>query len=268
MIKGSSGKGLFFLSLIYTTLAADFLYSEPYLKNRFQAAKKCKKKGGVWFNNICLQDNNVSSKSSLKERLKEAKKCREKSGVWLNDRCIQNIVFQPLTNHGAGLGHQLGEFQGITSFYAYNLKKFQLHIQFGESFHGLFTGSRWEASRTQFEVYGRYVFDSGLFVGAGLGYGSSIITYSKWEGPWFLRYRVPQYDFATKVSSFLGDFGWQGKDGYYFQASLRPGFDFGRSTNYNESKINRDQRDCAERMIEASYEMSHLLLAFGWYQGY
>jgi|SRR3989339_2020349 len=172
--------------------------------------------------------------------------------------------------NGLGFGPGIGSMLGINFFYDRNLStQSQFHIQLNAN-----AGSRssywWEqiikTNRTMlFATYRYFPVESiGFYLGAGGGYADGKLEYnnSSWDGS-------TPYEYTSKLSGtfVMGEVGWQGKDGYYFNVGFQPAAFIASNDNFDVNSIpnTSNHRIIANEEHDNLKSLSQISVGFGWF---
>lgn len=182
-----------------------------------------------------------------------------------------------LDNHGLGFGFGSGPATaGLQLYYDYNLnprpKGFdQIHVFLysGSAEEQSLSGnSEVELTQTRFVASYRRVWNSGWFVGAGLGLVGGELNY-KYDETWLNSSNpVVKKTFSYSAGVLMADLGWQGNDGYYFTVGIQPTAFLGFKGDYDESKIpnvSNHRMKASDLWGHAEEDKSLFNIGFGWY---
>ncbi len=170
--------------------------------------------------------------------------------------------------NGFGFGPGASSMVGALLFYDHNLSgKSQLHVQLNgnaRSRSTIFDEEILKSKRSMILTTYRYfpAENNGFYIGGGGGYAKSTLTYtsSSWSTP---------YEYTAKLSGvfLLGEIGWQGKDGYYFNVGFQPAAYISSNDNYDVNNIpnTANHRVVANEDHDDLKMLSQLSLGFGWF---
>lgn len=182
-----------------------------------------------------------------------------------------------LDNHGLGFGLGSGPATaGLQLYYDFNLnprpKGFdQIHvfIYSGNAAEQSLSGNS-EVELTQKRLVASYrrVWNSGWFVGAGLGFVGGELNY-KYDETWLSSSNpIVKKTFNYSAGVLMADLGWQGNDGYYFTVGFQPTAFLGFKGDYDESKIpnvSNHRMKASDLWGHAEEDKSLFNIGFGWY---
>ncbi|MDO8412744.1 MAG: hypothetical protein Q7S51_03020 [Gallionellaceae bacterium] len=172
--------------------------------------------------------------------------------------------------NGLGFGPSISSMLGMTLFYDRNLSsKSQLHVQLigSASSRSNFWGEQLiKANRSMLLTTYRYfpAENKGFYVGAGGGLANSTLTYNSSVLSGSTPYK---YTSHLKGVFVLGEVGWQGKDGYYFNVGLQPAAYISSSDNYDANNIpnTSNHRSSANEEHDKLKTLSQISIGFGWF---
>ena len=168
---------------------------------------------------------------------------------------------------GFGPSISIGPMLGINLFYDRNLStQSQLHIQLNAS-----AGSRSnyflepiiKTSRNMlFATYRYFPWENaGFYMGAGGGYAEAKLEYDS--------YGSTPNKYTSKLSGtfVMGEVGWQGKDGYYFNVGLQPAAFIASNDNFDINGIpnTSNHRVAANEEHNNLKSLSQISVGFGWF---
>ena len=172
--------------------------------------------------------------------------------------------------NGLGFGPSISSMIGVTFFYDHNLSsQSQWHVQLtgsASSRSNLWGEEIIKTNRSMVLTTYRYfpAENKGFYMGAGGGFANSKLTYnsSVFSGP-------APYEYTSKLNGVfvLGEVGWQGKDGYYFNVGLQPAAYISSSDNYDVNSIpnTSNHRSSANEEHDNLKTLSQLSIGFGWF---
>lgn len=172
--------------------------------------------------------------------------------------------------NGFGFGPSISSMLGMTAFYDHNLSsQSQLHVQLigSASSRSNFWGEQLiKTNRSMLLTTYRYfpAENKGFYMGAGGGFANSTLTYNSSVLSGSTPY---QYTSHLKGVFVLGEVGWQGKDGYYFNVGLQPAAYISSSDNYDVNNIpnTSNHRDSANKEHDKLKTLSQISIGFGWF---
>lgn len=157
---------------------------------------------------------------------------------------------------------------GVLVFYDRNLNsKSQLHVQLNgnaRSHSTIFGDEILRSKRSMILTTYRYfpAENNGFYIGGGGGYAKSTLTYNSSS-------LSTPYEYTAKLSGvfLLGEIGWQGKDGYYFNVGFQPAAYISSNDNYDANNIpnTSNHRVVANEDHDDLKMLSQLSLGFGWF---
>ena len=179
-----------------------------------------------------------------------------------------NSEMRKLQTNGFGFGPALGTLLGVNLFYDHNLSRdSQLHVQVNGGARSrvtIFGEKVFQTSRGMILTTYRYfpAENKGFYLGAGGGYAHSALTYTSPSSS------TPyKYTSALKGVFVLGEIGWQGIDGYYFNVGFQPAGYITSSDNYDVNNIpnTSNHRAVANEEHDNLKILSQLSIGFGWF---
>ena len=170
--------------------------------------------------------------------------------------------------NGFGFGPALSAMLGINLFYDHNLgRDSQLHVQVNGSASSratIYGENVLKTSRSMILATYRYfpAENKGFYLGAGGGFAHSALTYTSPSSS-------TPYEYTSNLKGVfvLGEIGWQGIDGYYFNVGFQPAGYITSSDNYDVSKIpnTSNHQTAANEEHDNLKILSQISIGFGWF---
>ena len=170
--------------------------------------------------------------------------------------------------NGFGFGPALSAMLGFNLFYDHNLSRnSQMHVQMNGSASSratIYGETLLTTSRGMILTTYRYfpAENKGFYLGAGGGYAHSALKYNSPSSS-------TPYEYTSNLKGVfvLGEIGWQGINGYYFNVGFQPAGYISSSDNYDVNQIpnTSNHRSVANEEHDNLKILSQLSIGFGWF---